>query len=150
IGLAARHRLDVRRIEQPDLAGTFEQIEDRLPKLAGALEADMRTAPLGQPVGQPQELAGGRAKRLRLGQARTLRVARQPADDDGPFVYIDARAALKDNPHVLCLRLIQGGSWCPPPTSPPHHRRIRRRGEEAARTSLRAASPLRALTRSSR
>ena len=44
VGLAPRQGLDVRRVEQPDLEGTFEQVEDRLPELARALEADMRAA----------------------------------------------------------------------------------------------------------
>ena len=70
----------------------------------------MRATTFSQPVGQPQQLAGGRAKRLRLGQARPLRVARQPADDDRPLVHIDARTARKDDLHVVLLRLIPAGS----------------------------------------
>jgi hypothetical protein len=110
VRLAARHGLEVRRVEQPDRAGAFEQIKDRLAKLAGAFEADMRAAALSQPVGQPQQLAGGRAKRLRLGQARPLRITHEPADDDRPLVHIDACTALKDDLPVVLLRLIHAGS----------------------------------------
>jgi hypothetical protein len=98
-------------LAQPDRAGAFEQVEDRLPELSRALQTDLRAAALGQPVGEAQEVAGGRAKRLRLGQACPLRVARQPADDHGPLVHIDACAALKDDLHVVLLRLLHEGSW---------------------------------------
>src|SRR5260370_42233546 len=96
------------RIQQPDAERACEQVIARLPVLARAFEADMGTPPVGEPVGEVQQLAGRRAKGLCLGHQLPLRIRSQPADHHGPLMYINARAALKDDVPLACSSLRLG------------------------------------------
>ncbi len=99
VGLAPRHCLDMRRIEQPHLARAFQDVENRLPVLSRAFKPDMRAAARREPVSQAQQFAGGRAKGLRLRQALAVRIRRETTDHNCPLVHIDARAAREDQVH---------------------------------------------------
>ncbi len=138
VRLAPGHGLDVLGVEQPDLERTFEEVEDRLPELPSACEADVGTAALGQPVGEAQELAGGRAKRLRLGYTPASRIACQPTDDHGPLVQCTSMPAQQSNTISMTRSsgLAAGESRYPIRSWRPHHVQTYRRGEGAARTPL--------------
>src|SRR3712207_8057937 len=47
-----------RGVEQPDREAALQQVEDRLPVLARALDRDVGAAAGAEPVGQPQQLGG--------------------------------------------------------------------------------------------
>ncbi len=108
VGLASGHGLDVRGIEQPDLKGAFEQVEDGFPILSCALDADMGAPAFGQPVGEAQQLARGRAKGLNLAHPRASLVACQLTDHHRALMDVNASAPLEDHLHAL------------PPRPPPH------------------------------
>jgi hypothetical protein len=56
IGLPSRHRLDVAGVNEQEREAAFQQIPDRPPVDAGALERHMGAARSEQPVGQCQEI----------------------------------------------------------------------------------------------
>jgi hypothetical protein len=68
VGLGpARQVLDVTRVDQPDLEpGRFQQVEHRLPVVAGGLHHHPGHPKLAQPVGQDQQRAGHRRVGLDL------------------------------------------------------------------------------------
>jgi hypothetical protein len=99
IGLAARDRLDVLGIEQPDLEAPLQNVVHRLPILAGALHADVRAAARGQPVGEPQEFVRGGPKGLRLAVALTVGTHHETAHHHRLLVHINSRAARKHDVH---------------------------------------------------
>jgi hypothetical protein len=109
VGRAARDRLEVRSIEQPDLAGARQPIADGLPNLPRAPQAHGGAVTLGQPIGEAQKLASGGPNGLCLGHACALRIARQPADDHRPRVHVHTCATLNDDVHDLPPRSSTGG-----------------------------------------
>jgi hypothetical protein len=104
IRLAARDRLAVCGIEQPEREGACEQLADGLPVLESTREYSPVLSrptwlqpPFAQPVGAAQQLAGGGAKGLDLAHPRAGVVACQAADHYRALMDVNASAAVEDN-----------------------------------------------------
>ena len=103
VRLAARHGLQVSRVEQPDREAPLQDVMHRLPVLSRALEPDMGAAVAAQPVRHRQQLRGRGAEGPRLCHRPATRAGRHQADHHRPLVDIDPRAALEDHLHGTLL-----------------------------------------------
>jgi hypothetical protein len=82
IGLAARRRFDVLRIDQDQGAPLLQHIEDGTPQHACALHGDMGHFLPTQPVVQRQQIGGHRPKRAHQPMGVAVWVAQQHTGHD--------------------------------------------------------------------
>src|SRR6266511_2859988 len=99
VGLAPRHGLQVRGVDDEQLEAGLEDVVDRLPERPGALHRDNGDAGFGQPVGEREQLAGGRSERSDLAGGLRSRTRGQPTGDDRALVDIEPGAAGMDDLH---------------------------------------------------
>jgi hypothetical protein len=102
VGLPPRHLLDVPGVDQHQVESTLEQVPDRLPGDAGGLHGEVADPPLGQPVGQLEEVGGHGGEGADLAGDLAAGPDRADAGDDGLLVDIQAGAA--------GMKHVQGGA----------------------------------------
>ncbi len=99
VGLAPRHGLQVRGVDDEQLEAGLEDVVDRLPERPGALHRDVADIGRGQPVGEREQLASGRSERSYLAGELRSRTRGQPTGDDRALVDIEPGAAGMDDLH---------------------------------------------------
>jgi len=92
VRLAARHHLHMLRIDQGELEAPLQELVDGPPVDPGRLHRDVGAAGGGEPVGQPQQLAGGGAERAYLLAARRPVARRPEAGGDAGLVHVEPTA----------------------------------------------------------
>ncbi len=99
VGLAARHLLDVARVDQQQLEVILEDVPDRLPVDAGGLHGDLLDPVGAKPIAQPEQAGHGGDE---LGQVLLAPAPRRRQAHAGGhlgLVHVQAGDALKDGLH---------------------------------------------------
>jgi hypothetical protein len=99
IGLAARHVLDVPRVDEHQLEVVLQQMPDRLPIVAGGLHHDVRDLVRAQPVGHHQQPWHSRLKLLDELDATTSPIRDAHTGRDLRFVHVKGALTLYENLH---------------------------------------------------
>jgi hypothetical protein len=118
VGLAAGHGLDVLGVDQHDGAPLpLQQVEDRLPEDAGALQRDVRDAERVEPVRQRQQVRRHRREGAHLLAHPAVLLGDQDAHHHRPLVDIEPAASRVHHLHRIPPTLpsasrVVGGDGC--------------------------------------
>jgi hypothetical protein len=105
VGLAARHVVHVRRVQQPALHLALEQLPHRLPITAGRLHPHPGHPEAGQPLGQQHQPSGRRGEPAGLGVTPTLAVGHPHTRSPSPYARPDPRSVQPASPPARLLHL---------------------------------------------
>ena len=109
VGLAARDRFDVVRIDQPHLKGVLQNVEDRLPVFAGALYRHVRHPVCQQPVREQQQIGSHRPKGACFLAQTALGIRHNDGRHHGLLMHIQARTMRVNDVHPNLLGRISYG-----------------------------------------
>jgi hypothetical protein len=109
IGLATRHVVHVRRVQQPTLDLVLQQLPDRLPVAPGRLHPHPGHPEAAQPLGQQHQPGGRRGEPAGLGVAPAVVVRHPHAGGHRVLVHVQASATRNQRLHLLALLHLGNG-----------------------------------------
>jgi hypothetical protein len=99
--LAPRHMLDRGSMHRKDRAVSFQHVRHRMPIFARTLQRHRGDPRLGQPINEPSQRDGHRAKGLNLGQALDTLTARiRHPTTGGELLFVNIQAGTMRREHV--------------------------------------------------
>jgi hypothetical protein len=101
VGRAARHMVQVGRVQQPALELVLQQLPDRLPVAPGRLHPHPAHPQAAQPLRQQPQPGGGRGEPTGLGVAPTMTIRHPHTRGHGVLVHVQAGATRHQRLHLL-------------------------------------------------